>query len=74
MIVKVKGYVIINKNHPRNPGSEQIYTASFRTSKKACISDFVQFTGDPWRKWYRKWNFRCVPAVVDMTTLEKVEY
>lgn len=56
-----QGYVIINNCHPTTR-KKQFLPRTFRVYKKDCIADFIKSSSEPWKYWYRKWNYRCVKA------------
>lgn len=65
-----KGWVIINKNHPNSFNEELIFSEYFRLTRQQCISSFIEGSGENWKYWYRKYNFRCVKAKMTIITDE----
>jgi len=58
-----KGWVIINIGHPNN-GEKYIVNFSFAYTKNGCIKEFINGSGHTWEYWRRKYNFRCVRAIM----------
>jgi 3'-phosphoadenosine 5'-phosphosulfate sulfotransferase (PAPS reductase)/FAD synthetase len=61
------GWVVINIGHPYS-GSKYILSESFAFTKKGCIKDFIKDTGQTWKYWRDKYNFRCVRAEMKINT------
>jgi hypothetical protein len=61
------GWVIINIGHPRT-GNKFMNLSSFRFTKRECIANFIATSGNPWKYWHRKFNFRYVRANSTITT------
>lgn len=59
--VKIKGWVIYTPKHSFC-GSELWWDWSFRKTRSKCIADFVANSGETWRGWKRKYNYKCVKA------------
>tara|TARA_R100000781_G_C4081320_1_gene127844 strand:+ start:879 stop:1085 length:207 start_codon:yes stop_codon:yes gene_type:complete len=55
-----KGWVIVNFDHPNNPGVKRIYPETFGYTRKDSIAKFINGSGSTWRYWYRKYNFRAM--------------
>lgn len=69
MIEQRQGWLIINENHPNNPGKKMIYSETFRLLRKECIDAFIFGTSGSWNYWRKKYNFKCVKAQVTIKTL-----
>lgn len=65
---KTNGWVVENQNHP-NTQSKYIVTSSFRQTRSESIKAFIDGSGQSWRYWQRKYNFRCVKASCVISTI-----
>ena len=61
------GYVIINIGHP-NTGTAFMNVDSFRARKKDAIKYFIEGSGNTWKYWRERYNFRCVKAEMIIKT------
>lgn len=60
-----KGWVIINNNHPNRP-EPFIVNNTFSPTRTKAIAKFIKGSNTQWRYWYRKFNFRCVRAEMNI--------
>lgn len=64
-----KGWAIINIGHPKT-GTASVFSGSFRYTRRECVADFISGSGQTWKYWRNKFNFRCVKAEETLKTLE----
>lgn len=55
------GWVVVNIGHPSS-GTKYICASTFDYTRKAAIKSFVEGSGNSWRYWRDKYNFRVVRA------------
>jgi hypothetical protein len=63
-----KGWVVINENHP-STGRAFIVADSFAYLRKDAIKKFCEGSGNEWKYWHKKFNFKCVKAQSFIQTL-----
>ncbi len=61
MKLKNEGWVVVNIGHPRT-GSKYIVPGTFERTRSGYIKSFVAGSGDAWKFWKKKYNFRVVKA------------
>ena len=57
----IKGWVILTHNHGFS-GNEFMLSWTFSRTRKESIETFTKESGESWRYWYKKFNYRCVKA------------
>jgi len=62
------GWVVVNHSHPAGI-KPYIVNSTFRYTRRGSIASFIQGSGNSWKYWYQKYNFRCVKA---MSTIELI--
>lgn len=65
METKFNGWVIINVGHPNN-GEKSIFENCFAVTKRECIQNFIDGTGNSWRFWKDSYNFRCARCTINV--------
>lgn len=68
MKTETKGWVVVNENHPSG-ANPYVVTSTFSETRKEAIKNFVTGSGESWKYWYRKYNFKCVKAKSTVETL-----
>ena len=62
MAAKVEGWVVFNIHHP-NTGTKYIVGGTFSFTRSGAIKKFIEGSGNTWKYWKDKYNFRCERAV-----------
>lgn len=55
------GWIVINIGHPRT-GNRYIVGETFSATRTKAIKNFICGSGNHWRYWRKKYNFRVVRA------------
>lgn len=69
----VDGWVIMNDNHPANPNNLMIFQDTFSFTRSNAIKKFTDGTGDDWKWWKRKYNFKAVRATMTITLNQRTK-
>jgi len=64
-----QGWVVINENHPSH-NRKYLSAHTFANTRTESIKLFIKGSGQSWKYWYRKYNFRCVKAESTIKTIE----
>ncbi len=59
MQITQNGWVVINIGHPRT-GNSYIVGETFSATRTGAVKHFVSGSGNTWRYWRKKYNFRVV--------------
>ncbi|OJV17951.1 MAG: hypothetical protein BGO30_08385 [Bacteroidetes bacterium 41-46] len=62
------GRIIINENHP-NTKSKYLISSTFAPTRSESIKLFIKGSGNSWKFWYRRYNFKCVRANCQISTI-----
>jgi hypothetical protein len=63
------GWVVLSYNLPQS-GKQIMFSNSFATTRNESIRLFVGNSGNAWKYWYRKYNYRCVKAQSIISTIK----
>ena len=61
MKLENEGWVVVNIGHPRT-GGKYIVSGTFERTRSGSIKLFVAGSGNDWKYWKKKFNFRVVKA------------
>lgn len=67
---KTDGWVVVTFNHGHT-GRAFMIPSTFAPTRTKSISLFIQDSGESWKYWYRKYNYRCARAKSVILAVEK---
>lgn len=73
MTGKTDGWVVFNISHP-STGNKYIVGSTFSFTRSGSIKKFIEGSGNSWKYWKDKYNFRCERATQTIECFPKSLY